>query len=204
MKIYVTNKTLDKLAGMVDTLKPDFINVRKFKKDSDSEANLVKGIKLSEQQRKHHRTGLPYRIYVSKEKLLNLKNRDGIEEGGFLPLLPLILGGVSAVGALAGGSAAVAKTIIDKQTNDKKLEEERRHNEALESAARGETGEGFYLNPPKTGSSFCPKQIIKDFSNKLKTDEIGKKSIRSILKNMSEYVNIQPGKKGNGLFLTPY
>jgi hypothetical protein len=202
MKIYVTNKTLDKLAGMIDTLKPDFINVRKFKKDSDSEANLVKGIKLSEHQRKYHKTGQSYRIYVSKEKLLNLKNWDG-SEGGFLPLLPLILGGVSAVGALASGSAAVAKTIIDKQTNDKKLEEERRHNEALESVARGE---GFYLNPPKPTSSsgFCPKQIIKDFSNKLKTDEIGKTSIRSILKNMSEYVNIQPGKKGSGLFLTPY
>jgi hypothetical protein len=47
----------------------------------------------------------------------------------------------------------VAKTIIDKQINDKKLEEERRHNEALESAARGTEsterieGEGFYLNP---------------------------------------------------------
>jgi hypothetical protein len=42
--------------------------------------------------------------------------------GGFLPLIPLFAG-LSAVGALAGGAAAVAKSVNDAQMARKKYEE---------------------------------------------------------------------------------
>jgi hypothetical protein len=47
--------------------------------------------------------------------------------GGFLPLL---LGALSAAGALAGGASAIAKTVHDKQ-------EQERHNRAIEAALKG-------------------------------------------------------------------
>ena len=36
-----------------------------------------------------------------------------IKQGGFLPLLPLIFGGLSALGALSGGAAGIAKAVND-------------------------------------------------------------------------------------------
>ncbi|KAJ8912173.1 hypothetical protein NQ315_006138 [Exocentrus adspersus] len=60
--------------------------------------------------------------------------------GGFLPLLP-ILGALGAVGSLAGGASAIAKTIIDAKNAKKKLEEDHRHNAAME--AIGAKGSGF-------------------------------------------------------------
>ncbi|CAH1106888.1 unnamed protein product [Psylliodes chrysocephalus] len=61
------------------------------------------------------------------------------KSGGILPLLP-ILAALGSLGALAGGASAVAKTVIDTKTAQKKLEEDRRHNKAMESI-----GKGLYL-----------------------------------------------------------
>lgn len=47
-------------------------------------------------------------------------------------MLPLIFAGLSALGALAGGSAAIAKAVTDERNNRKQLEENIRHNKALE------------------------------------------------------------------------
>ena len=60
----------------------------------------------------------------NKTKIKMMKIKENEKEGGILPFLPLILGGIAGLGSLLGGSAAVAKTVLDKQNNDNKLEEE--------------------------------------------------------------------------------
>lgn len=76
--------------------------------------------------------------------------------GGILPLIPLFAG-LSALGALAGGASAVAKTVIDAKNVKKKLEEDRRHNAAMEEI--GKKGSGLYLRKtPKGYGLFLKKQ----------------------------------------------
>jgi hypothetical protein len=72
--------------------------------------------------------------------------------GGILPLLPLILGGLSAAGALASGAAAVTKAVHDKQANDAANAEAERHNCKIEAQLKGS---GLYLG--KRGGG-CPKR----------------------------------------------
>lgn len=68
--------------------------------------------------------------------------------GGILPLIP-IFAGLSALGTLSGGAAAIAKTINDARSAKNQLEEAKRHNRRIESIAVG--GNGIYLRPYKTG-----------------------------------------------------
>lgn len=68
--------------------------------------------------------------------------------GGILPLLP-IFAGLSALGALSGGAAGIAKAVNDASAAKKSLEEKSRHNRAMESIAIG--GNGLYLKPYKKG-----------------------------------------------------
>lgn len=77
--------------------------------------------------------------------------------GGFLPLIPLFAG-LSALGSVAGGASAIAKTVIDAKNAKKKMEEDRRHNAAME--AIGKKGSGLYLRKsPKGGFGlFLKKQ----------------------------------------------
>lgn len=69
--------------------------------------------------------------------------------GGILPLIPLILGGLSAAGALAGGAAGITKAVQDKQANDAANAEAARHNREVEA----QLGSGLYLG--KRGGC-CP------------------------------------------------
>lgn len=66
--------------------------------------------------------------------------------GGFLPLIPLFAG-LSAIGALSGGAAGIAKTVIDAKNAKKKLEEEQRHNKAMEAIG----AKGLYLKKNNKG-----------------------------------------------------
>lgn len=66
--------------------------------------------------------------------------------GGVLPLLP-ILAGLSALGSLAGGTAAVVKTAKDIKHAREYLEENKRHNQAMEQ----KLGSGLYLKTMKNG-----------------------------------------------------
>ncbi|XP_050507334.1 uncharacterized protein LOC126892009 [Diabrotica virgifera virgifera] len=68
-----------------------------------------------------------------------------LKSGGFLPLIPLFAG-LSALGALAGGAAGVAKTVVDAKNAQKKLEEDMRHNKAMEHI-----GSGLYLRKKPRG-----------------------------------------------------
>lgn len=65
--------------------------------------------------------------------------------GGFL--IPLFAG-LSALGALAGGAAGVAKSVNEAKAAAAELKEKQRHNMTMENVA---LGKGLYLKPYKTG-----------------------------------------------------
>lgn len=72
--------------------------------------------------------------------------------GGVLPLIP-IFAGLSALGALAGGSAAVANAVLSTNSAKKQLAESKLHNRMMEAVAIGASkhGRGVYLKPYKSG-----------------------------------------------------
>lgn len=67
--------------------------------------------------------------------------------GGILPLIP-IFAGLSALGALAGGAAGIAKAVRDSHAAASQLKESQRHNMAMENIA---VGKGLYLRPYRKG-----------------------------------------------------
>lgn len=73
------------------------------------------------------------------------------KSGGFLPLLPLIFGGLAAAGSIAGGGAAVAKAVNDAKNKSKLLNETQRHNQMMEAIALGKKGSGLYLKSFRNG-----------------------------------------------------
>lgn len=73
--------------------------------------------------------------------------------GGVLPLIP-IFAGLSALGALMGGSASITNAVLTSRRGQKDLHEATRHNQTMEAIALGQnanTGSGLYLSPYKTG-----------------------------------------------------
>lgn len=68
--------------------------------------------------------------------------------GGFLPFLPALFAGLSAVGALAGGASTVAKAVNAAKGAREKLEEMKRHNQKMEAIA---VGRGLYVGKRKCG-----------------------------------------------------
>lgn len=83
--------------------------------------------------------------------------------GGILPLIPLFAG-LSALGALTGGAASVAKAVQDSRAARDKLKESQRHNETMEAIALGKRGSGLYLAKHKTGYGlFLQKQSPKNY-----------------------------------------
>lgn len=72
--------------------------------------------------------------------------------GGLLPLIP-IFAGLSALGALTGGTAAVANAVITANNAKKRLKESERHNDMMEAIALGKNrrGDGVYLKPYRNG-----------------------------------------------------
>jgi hypothetical protein len=79
----------------------------------------------------------PANISLSKCQLKALKT------GGFLPLIPLIIGAITAAGSVAGGASAIAKAVDDNKSAQKRNLEQKRHNLALEKLAKGG---GLYLS----------------------------------------------------------
>lgn len=68
--------------------------------------------------------------------------------GGVIPFLIPLFAGLSAVGALAGGAAGIAKAVNEADQAKKQLRESKRHNETMETIA---IGRGLYLKPFKNG-----------------------------------------------------
>lgn len=89
--------------------------------------------------------------------------------GGILPILP-ILAGLSAVGSLAGSAVGVVKTIKDIRNAKQQLEENKRHNKAMEVkigsglylGAR-KNGSGLYLRPHSKGNGLYLKPASKNY-----------------------------------------
>lgn len=92
-----------------------------------------------------------------KNKKTGRRLRTPKKVGGFLPLLLPILG---ALGALAGGGAGIAKTVIDAKNAQKKMAEAERHNRAVElSIAKGR---GLQLYPYE-GTRYLNSRVKKNF-----------------------------------------
>lgn len=67
--------------------------------------------------------------------------------GGFLPLIPLFAA-LGALGSIGGGAAGIAKAVNDAKAAKERLEEEKRHDLAMEQAT---IGKGLYLRPYRKG-----------------------------------------------------
>lgn len=83
------------------------------------------------------------------------------KSGGILPLLP-VFAGLSALGALTGGTAGVVKAVLDSKAARNKLQEAERHNKTMEAIALGKQGSGMYLKPYKTGLGLYLKKQQKN------------------------------------------
>lgn len=81
------------------------------------------------------------------------------KQGGFLPFLIPLFAGLSAMGALGGGAAGIAKAVNDAKAAKADLLEKQRHNKKMEDLASGKgyggrkrhTGKAMYLRPYKIG-----------------------------------------------------
>lgn len=88
-----------------------------------------------------------------------------VKQGGLLPLLPAIFGGLAALGSLAGGVSQVVKAVKDVKSAKDQLAEMKDHNRRMEGIAIGKGGSmiikhrsssksglGLYLSKkPKSG-----------------------------------------------------
>ncbi|XP_073986139.1 uncharacterized protein [Rhodnius prolixus] len=87
--------------------------------------------------------------FLAKSKLHKLPRILPVPRiGGVLPFLIPLFAGLSAIGSLAGGAAAVAKAVKDTRDARDRLEEMRHHNRKMEEQ---KIGQGFYLRPYKKG-----------------------------------------------------
>lgn len=72
--------------------------------------------------------------------------------GGALPLLIPLFAGLSAVGSMAGGAAAVIKAVNSTKNARTQLKESERHNQMMEAIALGnKKGSGLHLKPYRKG-----------------------------------------------------
>jgi hypothetical protein len=81
--------------------------------------------------------------------------------GGILPLIP-IFAGLSALGALTGGAASVARAVKDAQSAKDRLAESKRHNKTIEAIALGKKGNGLYLKKYKSGYGLYLRKMPKN------------------------------------------
>lgn len=72
--------------------------------------------------------------------------------GGIIPLVP-IFAGLSALGALMGGTSSVVNAVNTTKNAKLALDESTRHNQMMESVALGKdtSGDGVYLKPYRKG-----------------------------------------------------
>lgn len=115
--------------------------------------------KLKKINPKNHTTAIKYAYQVAKKcfpKQCNFHLPRIIpipKTGGILPLIP-IFAGLSALGALAGGAAGIAKTVNEYKAAQQNLKESERHNKTMESIA---IGKGLYIKPYKKGNGLYLK-----------------------------------------------
>lgn len=128
-------------------------------KKATSFETLVKNVRVAIKKRKPTRVCDAVKAAVDLTKKIKKIQQIKIprvipipKTGGALPLIP-IFAGLSALGALVGGSANVAKTVAEVNSAKSQLKESQRHNKTMEAIAIGKskTGDGLYLKPYKSG-----------------------------------------------------
>ena len=134
-KINLTENQKKKLGNALKNKKPLSLSLSKNSLNGDIPILLTKSQKSNIDKAVQNRNGID--LTLSNTQLQKLK-----KHGGFLPLLPLILGGLSAVGSLAAGGSQIAKAINQSKANEKQLQESKRHNEIMESKLF--SGKGLY------------------------------------------------------------
>lgn len=117
------------------------------------------------------KTGAGMSLKAAKIAIKNVGGRKRIKmpriiplpkTGGILPLIPLFAG-LSAVGSLAGGAAAIARTIGKTKEAQRQMEEAKRHNKSMEAIALGNRkGAGLYLKPYRKGLGLYLKPYPKN------------------------------------------
>jgi hypothetical protein len=205
MKIYISDKARKNLQGMINTDTPGSISIMKYnpKNPKHTISHVINKIKLDEARRVKHKSGKAYGYYVSKERLKEFKDaieKNSNHEGGFLPFLPLIFGGLAAAGALAGGAAGIAKSVQDKQAADAAAEETKRHNLEVEQIARGSGIAVESIKPMEQAIIMSTKGTgLKEFINNLNLEDDVKGTVRNIFKGLKEVFTVE--RKGDGLYL---
>lgn len=86
---------------------------------------------------------------LSKKRVMKPRNRiiPIPKTGGILPLIP-IFAALSAIGALSGGAAGIAKSVNDAKAAKETLKEQQRHNKVMEAKS---IGQGLYIQSHKGG-----------------------------------------------------
>lgn len=146
----VNQKTV-KRSTMMMTTTARKNNVTKKHIDFESALKIIKQFIL---KNKPYNLGDAIKLALSAAKQLKNKMKPRSKRiipvpkvGGILPLIP-IFAGLSALGALSGGAAGIAKAVNDARSAKQQLEEANRHNKTMEAIAMGK---GLYLKPYKTG-----------------------------------------------------
>lgn len=133
-------------------------NVKSKKNKKLTFSNLIK--KSKNVLKKSKPTNLKSAVAVALKNIKRVKKSEIIQPriipvpktGGVLPLIP-IFAGLSALGALTGGTTSIIKTINEAQQAKQLLSESQRHNRMMEAVALGKptVGGGLYLKPYKRG-----------------------------------------------------
>lgn len=150
----------------------------KMKKSNkkSSFAALVKGAKIGMKKSKANTVGTAFMAALRTAKKLGRGKRFKIPRiikvpkiGGILPILP-ILAGLGAVGSLIGSAAGAVKTIKDIRNAKEQLEENKRHNRAMELKVGSglylgirKNGAGLYLRPNSRGKGLYLKPAPKNY-----------------------------------------
>lgn len=151
-----TKAGLSKIGGGIFGSRKRNRRHRKSKKPTKtfSFATLVQGAKLGIKKSKANTVSSAYLAALRTAKKMRKGKRIKVPRiikvpkiGGILPILP-ILAGLGALGSLASTAAGVVKTVKDIRNAKAQLEENKRHNRAMEV----KVGSGLYLGSRKQGS----------------------------------------------------
>lgn len=151
-----TKMGLTKIGGKLGKLKP---KNKKKKTKKRSFASLIKKAKIA--LKKSKPTTVQKAVDVALKSVRGANRADFMrpriipipKTGGVLPLIP-IFAGLSALGALMGGTSSIIKTVNETKQAKEALNESQRHNRMMEAVSLGKhptTGAGLYLKPYKKG-----------------------------------------------------
>ena len=134
-KVNLKENQKRKLGNAIKNKESVTLRISKTNLNGDIPILLTKSQKSNIDKAIQNKTGIDLKL--TNAQLQKLKRH-----GGFLPLLPLILGGLSAIGSLVAGGSQIAKAVNQAKANERQLQETKRHNEMMESKLL--TGKGLY------------------------------------------------------------